>query len=149
METDQAKLQEYWDMCLIKHWRQFGKVSEAADQFKAITGRDVLDCGLKRAPSQSFPQKLQMRVFVDAFLPKIADRLNEQSEEKDLALWKKLQSSKYDTLKRAMARDRSIQRASHSIKKANERIYFEKTQYLTRNHDTDWNVTKASVKRTR
>lgn len=149
MDYSPEKQQEIWDACLIKHWRKFGKLFDVVDEFKAWTGKDIRDCDLLRAPSDGYPWRIGVRVFVDQELPKIGDRLNSQTPDKDIALFEKLKTSKYTTVKTAVVRDRSIESVARKIRKDNGKNVYGLNNAMNRNHDTDWNVTKASKRHTR
>ena len=150
-ELTQAQLQEYWDACLIKRWRKFGTVLDAIYEWERLTGRRFNDTEMLRKPKLGFPWQIGMRIFVADFLPKINDRLHDQSPDKDVALLKKLQTSTYTTLKTAVrtAMTRSIDEQKAALDKNRAIAKLNSELYKSRNHDTDWGVTKASRRHTR
>lgn len=150
-ELTQAQLQEYWDACLIKRWRKFGTVGDAIFEWERLTGRKFMEVEMLRKPRPGMPWQIGMRIFVAEFLPKINDRLHDQSPDKDLALLKKLQTSKYTSLQSAMPsqKERDRQRLKYDTDKAKATMEMDITKYSKRNHATDWNVTQGSRRHTR
>lgn len=149
-ELTQAQLQEYWDACLIKRWRKFGTVLDAVFEWERLTSRKYSETELLRTPAKGL-FKIGVRMFVAGYLPKINERLLSQAPEKDLALLKKLQTSSYTTLRtqlpsemtRAVKREKRATDINRAVMKLNGELY------KSRNHDTDWGVTKASKRHTR
>lgn len=152
-ELTQAQLQEYWDACLIKHWRKFGNLLDVMSEFERLTGVWIPggNAQLLRLPPAKLSWKVGVRAFVASLLPKINDRLVDQPREKDLPLLKKLQTSKYTTLRSAMpsANNNELRRLQYETDKATATIEMDIRKYMSRNHDTDWSVTKASRRHTR
>jgi hypothetical protein len=64
--------QEYWDACLIKTWRNDGKLLDAFQMFRSVTGKrtDEIDPPLLRLPSAGVPWKLPARAYMAAYLEK-------------------------------------------------------------------------------
>lgn len=141
-----AKLQEYWDAVLIKKFRQRQRVHDAVDMWERLTGCVFVDHAesLRRAPWLGMPWSMQVTLFCDRHLPKIADRLWQQDPSKDVALLNKLQTSTYTTLRIGVNRSSDAQRLSHSIKKDMQVMALDATKYNNRNQKTDWNVTKSN-----
>jgi hypothetical protein len=140
----QEQLQEYWDACLIRHWRLFGTVLDAIYQWERLTNLRWSDTELLRKPKPKFPLKVGVRAFVAAFLPKINDWLWEHPKEKDIDLLKKLKGSKYTTAKNQINSQtkRDQNRLSKSTKKEMSKSNLDKHKWMERNRDTDWNITK-------
>ena len=137
--------QEYWDACLIKTWRNDGKLLDAFQMFRSVTGKrtDEIDPPLLRLPSAGVPWKLPARAYMAAYLEKISNRLWEQPPEKDVLLLKKLQTSKYTTTTQNTNNDLELaaERRSHnSNRKRNAMSALNKSN---RNQATDWGVTKG------
>jgi hypothetical protein len=134
--------QEYWDACLIRTWRNFGKVSDAMNMYKSIAGK-YPDESILRQPRTGFPWTLSARVFVANHLEKINERLSSQAPEKDIALLHKLRDSKYDTTKDStQVRDKDLNVARNSISANHKRMAMNSLSYENRNQATDWRVTK-------
>ncbi len=138
--------QEYWDACLIKTWRNAGTVLDAMSMFRSITGLHIADCQLRRVPRPGFPWRTQVRAFVASHLSKISNRLWDQSPDKDVLLLRKLATSKYDTEKDGELSDPEYRKAQAELRNDLERIKLDGDIRMNRNHDTDWNVTKGSVR---
>ncbi len=140
--------QEYWDACLIKTWRQYGSMLDAANMFKSITGIDVFtDMGkhdILRTPKKFFPFSTNVRLFVAQYLPKISDRLFDQPPEKDVLLLRKLSTSKYDVEEKAYTTQADVDHKglSGKLKTNRLRIGMERRSVNERNRDTDWKVVK-------
>jgi hypothetical protein len=137
--------QEYWDACLIKTWRNDGKLLDAFQMFRSVTGKrtDEIDPPLLRLPSAGVPWKLPARAYMAAYLEKISNRLWEQPPEKDVLLLKKLQTSKYTTTTQNTNNDLELaaeQRSHNSNRKRNAMSALNKSN---RNQATDWGVTKG------
>ena len=137
--------QEYWDACLIKTWRNDGKLLDAFQMFRSVTGKrtDEIDPPLLRLPSANAPWKLPARAYMAAYLEKISNRLWEQPPEKDVLLLKKLQTSKYTTTTQNTNADSELGaeiRAHKSNKKRNAMSALEASY---RNQATNWGVTKG------
>jgi hypothetical protein len=136
--------QEYWDACLIKTWRNDGKIVDAYAMFKSITGETVFnrEPPLLRTPKENVPTKIRVRVYVAQHLEKISKRLWEQKPDKDVLLLKKLQTSKYDTTEQKTQLDRELTNTQNQHKADKKRVAMNVLQYSVRNQKTDWRVTK-------
>jgi hypothetical protein len=90
-------------------------------------------------------------VFVANFLPKVSERLWNQKPEVDEALIAKLQTTNYDTVKNAVAtkNDRELVHQGRKTRRSMAKVALGAKIYSERNHNTDWNVTKASARKTR
>ena len=135
------KNQEYWDVCLIKTWRNAGTVSDAMKMFHQITGLRAYEQNLLRKPGPTFPAKIGIRSFMASYLPKISKRLWDQPQEKDILLFNALKKSNYDTQKSAVS-DKTLNNLGKNITRNNKRIRFEHQNYQKRNQATDWTVNK-------
>jgi hypothetical protein len=146
-----STLQEYWDACLIKTWRNLGSISNAMHMFEVTTGKMLFESNLLRVPPLGFPWKVGMRVFVAERLPKISERLWSQPPEKDVLLLRKLATSKYDTAKEDTSPDTDLKRQRRQLRRNGKRIAMETLSVSNRNASTDWNVTKgpSQVRRAR
>ena len=142
MSTDQ----EYWDACLIKTWRNDGKLIDACSMFKSVTGRLVFDRDepLLRTPAIGVPLKLRVRPYVAQHLEKISRRLWDYSPEHDVALLKKLQTSKYTTSTTQTNPDREMNNARNRDINDRKRLAIFSIQKSVRNQATDWGVTKGT-----
>lgn len=142
MSTDQ----EYWDACLIKTWRNDGKLIDAFTMFNSMTNRTVFDRDerLLRTPPLATPLKLRIRPYVAQHLEKISRRLWDYAPEHDVALLKKLQESKYDTTKQATNPDRELTNEQKRTSTNRKRMAMKSLQYSVRNQATDWGVTKPT-----
>jgi hypothetical protein len=141
-------LQEYWDACLIRAWRRQLRVLDAMNMFLSITGKRTDECELLRTPLKSIPWTTGVRVFTASYLPKINDRLWDQDPEKDVALLRKLQKSKYNTEKtqyRTNA-DRDLANEQARNRRNKQVVELSLTKALNKNSATDWNVTKGAAK---
>lgn len=138
--------QEYWDACLIKTWRNAGTVFDAMSMFTSITGLRIADCQLRRVPGPGFPWRGQVRSFVASHLSKISNRLWDQTPDKDVLLLRKLATSKYDTESSSLPKDNEYTREQESLRDNLGRMKFAREIFQNRNHGTDWNVTKGSVR---
>jgi hypothetical protein len=141
-------LQEYWDACLIRSWRRQLCLLDAMSMFLSLTGKRIDECELLRVPAINTPWKTGVRVFTAYYLPKINDRLWEQAPEKDLALLRKLQKSKYSTEKtqyRTNA-DRDLASAQAKNRRNKQVAELSLTKAIDRNAATDWNVTKGKAR---
>lgn len=141
-------MQEYWDACLIRAWRRQLSLIDAMSMFLSLTGKRVDECELLRVPLDNIPWRTGVRVFTAYHLPKINDRLWDQDPEKDLALLRKLQKSKYNTEKQQYRTnaDRDLaneQAKNRTNRKKNE---FSLNEVQNRNSATDWNVTKGAAR---
>jgi len=141
-------LQEYWDACLIRAWRRQLSLLDAMSMFYSITGKRIDECELLRTPFQNIPWTTGVRVFTASYLPKVSDRLWDQDPEKDIALLRKLQTSKYTTEKTAYRtnadRDLANERARNRRNK--QVVELSLTKAINKNSATDWNVTKGAAK---
>jgi len=141
-------LQEYWDACLIRAWRRQLCLLDAMSMFLSLTGKRIDECELLRVPAINTPWKTGVRVFTAYYLPKINDRLWDQEPEKDLALLRKLQKSKYNTEKtqyRTNA-DRDLANEQAKNRKDRKKIEYTHNEVQNRNSATDWGVTKGAAK---
>jgi hypothetical protein len=136
--------QEYWDACLIKTWRNDGKIFDAMQMFKSITGKDHFDYEprLLRTPYKGMPWKIRIRVFAAQHLEKISARLWDQDPSKDVLLLKKLQTSSYDTSKQQTNVDEDLKKEGDALRKRRLRIGIEALAIMSRNRKTDWNIVK-------
>lgn len=136
--------QEYWDACLIRTWRQSGSVLDAMKMFESITKIRMEDVEPKllRIPRVGFPWKIGIRVFVAEHLSKISARLWDQPPEKDVALLKKLQDSKYDTEKDTIG-DKSLKTEINKTYKNKRKMELLSKNISERNKDTDWGTMKT------
>jgi len=142
MSTDQ----EYWDACLIKTWRNDGKLIDACSMFKSVTRRLVFDRDepLLRTPAIGVPLRLRVRPYVAQHLEKISRRLWDYSPEHDVGLLKKLQTSKYTTSTTQTNPDREMNNARNRDVNDRKRLAIFSIQKSVRNQATDWGVTKAT-----
>lgn len=140
--------QEYWDACLIKTWRNNGKISDAMAMFKSITGKYpyAYEEPLLRTPLRAVPWGLYVRPFVAAHLEKISKRLWEQTPDKDVALLRKLQASKYTTSTTNTDPDREMEYERIKYRKNRLKVGMSTLAVATRNSATDWNVVKGPVR---
>jgi hypothetical protein len=137
-------MQEYWDACLIKTWRNNGKLGDVFRMFYSITKTkvDEIDPPLLRIPLTNVPWGIGIRAFMAAHLEKISTRLWDQPPEKDVLLLKKLQTSKYNTSYRDTNIDKELQSERQNLPRRKSRIGIETLATVTRNRSTDWNVVK-------
>jgi len=145
--------QEYWDACLIRCWRNFQTVQDAASMFKSICGEwpEKIEPRLLRMPAQHTPRGVGIRYFVAHFLPKINDFLWDKPPEKDVDLLRALKTSQLDTRATSYSTnaDREKTNAIAQIKRSRVRMAGNTISRSIRNHDTDWHVTKGPSKRGR
>ena len=136
--------QEYWDACLIRTWRQSGSVLDAMKMFESITKIRMEDVEPKllRIPRVGFPWKLGVKVFVAEHLSKISARLWDQPPEKDVALLKKLQDSKYDTEKDAI-NNNDLRNEMNKTYKNKKKMELLSKNISERNSATDWGTMKT------
>ncbi len=150
-----STLQEYWDACIIKTWRQHGSFLDAVIMFRSITGIDLMlekdRRAVLRTPKHYFPAHTGIRLFVAQYLPKISDRLFNQPPEKDVLLLRKLSTSKYDVEDKAYtnALDHEHKNLSNKLKRNRLRMGSATLSVRNRNHDTNWNVVKGSRRKTK
>ena len=144
-----STLQEYWDACLIRAWRNHMKIVDAMNMFYSITGKRLDECQLLRTPIENIPWNISARVFTAYHLPNINERLWDQSPEKDVALLHKLSKSKYNTQKTAHRTnaDRELSNEMQRNRKNRERNNLSLHAVTKRNAETDWNVVKGSVRK--
>ena len=144
MSTDQ----EYWDACLIKTWRNDGCFLDALQMFKSITGRLVFgrEEPLLRTPLEGVPLKIRVRPYVAQHLEKISRRLWDYAPEHDVALLKKLQTSKYTTTEQATNPDKEMNNERNRTSTNRKRMAMNSLQRSVRNQATDWGVTKGAVR---
>lgn len=144
MSTDQ----EYWDACLIKTWRNDGCFLDAMRMFKSITGRLVFDESreepLLRTPLKGAPLNRRVRPYMAQHLEKISRRLWDYAPEHDVALLKKLQTSKYTTTEQATNPDKELNNERKRDYKNKQKIMLDTRNYSNRNQATDWGVTKGT-----
>lgn len=142
MSTDQ----EYWDACLIKTWRNDGRLEDAYKMFTSVTGRFVFDREepLLRTPKENVPWKLFLRPYVAQYLEKISRRLWDYAPEHDVALLKKLQESKYTTTEQATNPDKEMNNERNRTAVNRKRMAMNALQRSVRNQATDWGVTKGT-----
>ena len=142
MSTDQ----EYWDACLIKTWRNDGKLIDAFTMFNSMTNRTVFDrdARLLRTPPLTMPLKLRIRPYVAQYLEKISKRLWDQPPEKDVLLLKKLQTSNYTTSDTQTNVDKEMNNARNRDRNDRRRLAMNSLQRSVRNQATDWGVTKPT-----
>jgi len=138
--------QEYWDACLIKTWRNDGKLIDVFVMFKSITGRTVFDreTPLLRIPREYTPLKLPVRVYAAQYLEKISRRLWDYSPDHDIALLKKLQTSNYTTSDTQTNIDKELTNARKRHINDKKRLAMFSLQRSVRNQATDWGVTKPT-----
>lgn len=148
-------MQRAWDTSVITAWREDGTIWNAIFKWEELTGKRFSDHlqELRRAPRSGLPWKMRVRVFVAEYLPKISNRLWDQSPARDEPLINKLQTSSYTTVERPThANDdflQELKQEQRAIKKSLAIYTLENENYHKRNHATDWNVTKASRRHTR
>lgn len=137
--------QKNWDAALIKTWRLSGMLKDTFRLFYALSGKLTNDCDppLKRMPPDGMPGGVGVRVFVAEKLPKISERLWEQTPDKDVLLLRKLETSIYDTMKQALS-DPSMNEARSKVYRDKKRNELTTTLIANRNHSTDWGVTKGA-----
>ena len=136
--------QEYWDACLIRTWRQSGSLLDAMMMFDSITKLRAIDIEPKllRLPSEGFPWKIGIRVFMASHLSKISNRLWDQSPKRDVALLQKLKDSKYDTEKDTIS-DKSLKNEINKTYKNKKQMEFLSKNISERNKSTDWGTIKT------
>ena len=136
--------QEYWDACLIRTWRQSGSLLDAMMMFDSITKLRAIDIEPKllRLPSEGFPWKIGIRVFMASHLSKISNRLWDQPPERDVALLQKLKDSKYDTEKDTIS-DKSLKNEINKTYKNKKQMEFLSKNISERNKSTDWGTMKT------
>ena len=141
-------LQEYWDACLIRAWRRQLNLLDAMSMFLSLTGKRIDECELLRVPLDNIPWRTGVRVFTAYHLPKINDRLWDQEPEKDLALLRKLQKSKYNTEKTQYHTnaDRDLANERARNRRNRQKNEYSLTEAINRNSATDWNVTKGAAR---
>lgn len=136
--------QEYWDACLIRTWRQSGSLLDAIMMFYSITKLRATDIEPKllRFPSEGFPWKTGIRVFIASHLSKISNRLWNQPPERDVALLQKLKDSKYDTEKDTIV-DKELQEERRITSLHRKKLELTSTNISERNKSTDWGTMKT------
>tara|TARA_R110000822_G_scaffold36783_5_gene103361 strand:+ start:2025 stop:2465 length:441 start_codon:yes stop_codon:yes gene_type:complete len=141
--------QKNWDAALIKVWRTSGNMRDAKSLFHALAGKFADDCDppLLRTPKGYFPNKVGVKVFVAAYLPKINERLWNQTPDKDVLLLRKLESSTYDTATVNMNADRELDAERARLIANRKRVGMSTLEYSNRNNETNWNVVKGSRRR--
>ena len=139
--------QKNWDAAVIKTWRKAGSVYDAMVLFKAISGKQVsdIDPPLKRIPPVPYKWELGIRVFVANHLSKISNRLWDQDPSKDILLLRKLETSSYDTEKDRIY-DRELNNEREQYKRNKGKVGMSTLDVSNQGYNTDWNVTKGSVK---
>lgn len=142
--------QEYWDACLIKTWRNIGKLQDACTMFKSITGKwpDEYEPPLLRYPTMFVPYGMQMQYFVASYLPKMNEWLWAHPPNKDVDLLRKVGKSKYNVMKKRDVGEEEKERKKIAAKhRADRELRTLKTSKVSeRNSDTDWNVIKPAGK---
>ena len=140
--------QEYWDACLIKTWRNDGKLYDTIQMFTSIVGKSPFEYEepLIRTPRKGIPWGVHVRVFVATYLEKISKRLWDQPPEKDVLLLKKLQTSSYTTTTTNTDPDRAMNNAKSQYKRDRLRVGMSTLAVSTQNSATDWNVVKGAVR---
>ena len=145
--------QEYWDACLIKTWRNMGTFKDAQHMFFSITQQwpDKIEPPLLRYPITFVPNGMQIRYFMATWLPKINTWLWDHTPDKDTDLFKKVTKSKYTVSKKPHKTEEDKERGRLSQKQHRDRLVtgFNLQKANGRNHNTDWNVVKASGKKGR
>ena len=136
--------QKNWDAALIKTWRLAGTYVDALRLFKALSGKRTDECDppLKRVPKKYLPYHVGIRVFVAEFLPKISNRLWEQTPDKDILLLRKLETSPYDSMETKMY-DSEKSKLMTEVYANKKRIAMNVLATSNRNQATDWGVTKG------
>ena len=101
-----------------------------------------------RTPKKFFPAHTGIRIFVAEYLPKISERLFNQSPEKDVDLLRKLSKSKYDTEEKAYTTysDQEHKSEINRERRNAQKVSFGFNMAVNRNQDTNWNVVKGSVR---
>jgi len=131
--------QKYWDACLIRSWRMHGTLSSLLIMFKAVVHKDALEEGLLRTPTGYVPFRQPVRAWVASRLPKISTILWEQDPDKDVALLRKLENSKYTTAKSStIIPDKERAKMRADLRKNKQAMELESTNYSNRNSATDW-----------
>jgi hypothetical protein len=139
--------QKNWDAALIKTWRLAGTYVDALRLFKALSGKRTDECDppLKRVPKKYLPYGVGIRVFVAEFLPKISNRLWEQTPDKDILLLRKLETSPYDAMETKMY-DSGMAALTTEVASNKKRMAMDALSKSLRNQATDWGVTKGPAK---
>jgi hypothetical protein len=151
MDEDEAPVvtsdQKNWDAALIKTWRLAGTYQDALLLFKALSGKRTDECDppIKRIPKSFFPYNVGIRVYIAEHLPKISDRLWNQTQDKDILLLRKLETSPYDSLQTKMY-DSDQSKLRYEVETSRKKIAMESLSKSIRNQATDWNVTKGPAR---
>ena len=118
---------------------------DALKLFSTLAGKRTDECDppLKRVPKGHFPYNVGIRVFVAEFLPKINDRLWGQTQDKDILLLRKLETSPYDAMELRMYNSDSMV-LMKKVATNESRMAMESLAKSNRNHNTDWNVMKGT-----
>lgn len=156
---DLSTTQAMWDAHLIRAWRRFHTLGSLMYAFAQSQGantkgfwmREFTDewrTKLKRFVPVGLHPSIQTRVFMDSFLPKVHNYLLEHSPEHDVRLLMRLQTSDYDTLKRAVPTSvaNEKKRLARRIRNATEVIKLNTTIHSERNSGTNGNVVKGRVR---
>lgn len=141
--------QKNWDAVMIKIWRNNGNLMDAMFLFNRLLGKRATDCDppLKRFPSEGFPWKVGVKVFVSSYLPKISTWLWDHEANRDIDLLKKLEGSNYDCLEKARM-DTEQMKNYHDTARNKKKLAMASLAYSNRNNDTNWNIVKGgSIKR--
>lgn len=144
--------QEYWDVCLIKTWRQFGRYGDAVNMFREITGIDLMKNDetrtILRTSKKFFPLGTGIRVFAARYLPKINDWLLDHPPEQDVLLLRMLSKSKYDAEDKAYETEAetSTKREYDQLQRNRLKVGMSDIEKSNRNQATDWNVVKGPVR---
>ena len=142
---NQEELQKYWDACLIKQWRQFGRINDLFAMYKSIVGVYPEADSLLRMPPQGMSHLIGVRVYVDNFLSKLNEKLWATPPEKDVDTLRALTKSKYNNKQRGATDGERARNAERKrSKRASVRLAFESKARSERNQATDWGVVKSS-----
>jgi hypothetical protein len=142
--------QEYWDACLIRVWRKEGTIHDVFSLFYSVTGKKTNEFELVRLPRYGLPTGMSIRIFTAQFLPKINDWLWDKAPDKDVALLKKLSTSKYNTLDKPFmsGAEKALKHEQDKLKKNRLRNGMRTLEYTNRNQATEWGVTKGASSKT-
>lgn len=133
--------QVIWDALLVQAWRRFDTVGGLRQAFgTAVPGEGVFE-GVLRTPGRPARHGTAVRAWVAGHLPKISARLWAQPPEADAALLRKLATSKYTTLERAMP-DRDLDAERRALRQNVARNEYTTRIVSDRNERTNWGVCK-------
>jgi hypothetical protein len=133
--------QKTWDACLIKSWREFKTMGQAAFLFHSITGIWPNQTTLLRY-SSGMPHQAGVRMFVGEHLVKLNEILHKYDRSKDVEILRKLQASKMDCVYQRSQMSLELRRVQKSVRSNSAINKLEHTNYMNRNQNTDWGVTK-------